>query len=77
MQQQVEAIAEKLVEEKSGCEKSAPTNMDDPVCVSGRWIEKSKLEDPAFWACGEPPQDIEYPICDFDTGLWEEGKPET
>lgn len=34
------------------------------------------MEDPAFWACGIPSPDLMYPICNFDTGKWEEEKPQ-
>lgn len=63
------------MDEQSDCPTEAPTDIEDPICYEGMWIKSSLMDDPAFWACGAPSPDLMYPICNFDTGKWEEEMP--
>ncbi len=55
------------------CEgKPIPMDLLEPVCFQGDWIEHSWLEEPDFWACGRKPSEMNYPVCNHETGQWQE-----
>ena len=54
------------------CVGDAPEEYYDPVCYESEWIEFAWLDDPTFWACGKQPEDMEYAMCDIESGNWKE-----
>lgn len=53
------------------CAEDVPPLLIDPVCFDGVWINSWDIDDPDFWNCGVRPLDIESPVCNAETGVWE------
>ena len=59
------------------CLMEIPDYITEPLCYDGMWIDSSELDSPDFWACGAKPGDLLYPVCNHETGHWEEVVPQT